>query len=130
MNKIDRVAVAAFISLVSLSQSVDAQSLNLTRCNTKDGSTYVPALLIYSNGARHVFKIGDNGLTRKVMYDAAEAKAFIAQELGLPMDQLSYTDCSAGLDSPDIILAPAPPPPPGGGESGGCGSCGSGYPVL
>lgn len=112
------VAVAAMVgSMMTFGHVAQAQSVQISRCNVLSGGSFVPALIVSTNGQRQVFGLGDNGLTRRMIFNEGLARAFVITTLGLPDVDFSYGDCAGSgggivAPPPPVVLIAAGPPDP------------------
>ncbi|WP_372837545.1 hypothetical protein [Phaeovulum sp.] len=58
---------------VLIATTLGAEAATVSRCSVLDGDTYVPTLMIEINGQQEMFRIGERGLTRSIVFDAEKA---------------------------------------------------------
>lgn len=103
---------------------VPPASVSVTRCSVLDNGAFRPALIVTEAGKRSVLRLGEAGVTQRVLFDTDAATDWARARFGNP--QLIVRNCAAPMNSdgtPATVLVPPPPPPPPptGGETGGCG---------
>lgn len=76
--------------------TIGAQATTVTRCNIASGvnGIYVPVLDVSAGGQNHRFFMGDQGLTRAVIYDPEAALQWVSNQLGLDAASLTMDLCA------------------------------------
>ena len=89
-----------------------ADTTNVSRCNYTDGGGYLPGLWITRDGATRLIKVGEEGLTRRILFDNTMAMDFARTQIGgdAGAGQISMTNsCSSASYSyaaeDDVIVA-------------------------
>jgi hypothetical protein len=83
-----------------------ANTVEVTRCNILDSGTYVPVLVIDQDGSKSVFRIGQDGLTRQIVFNSEAALAWAGAKLGVT--DITYRDCSATRDNSALLAVVVP----------------------
>ena len=80
--KITGLVTIATLSVTMAAGAAFAETTSVSRCNTTEGATQVPALWITKDGVTKLTKIGENGLTRRIMFDDQLAMDFVREQMG------------------------------------------------
>ena len=97
--KITGLVTIATLSVTMAAGAAFAETTSVSRCNTLEGATQVPALWITKDGVTKLTKIGENGLTRRIMFDDQLAMDFVRAQMGSSAgsSHVSFTNsCSSG----------------------------------
>ncbi len=89
-----------------------AQALTVTRCNVLVDGTYKPVLVVEDNGTQTVHQIGEDGLTRRVLFDADAALQWAVQKYGADAASSSYGGTCLARHRVRPTRPALPPPPP------------------
>ena len=103
-----------------------AMALTVTRCNAGSGGVFTTVLEVENDGVVTTYKVGEDGLTRSIAFDADTAIAWASAKFGGA--DANDGDCAAARGR-DFDLAPdegGNGSGSGGSGSGGSGSGGSG----
>jgi hypothetical protein len=115
-------AQAALISALVATCATGAQALTVTRCNVNVEGVFRPALKIKGETETSTVVIGQNGLTRRIIFNQDALEAWVEERFGASM---VFSDCAYTRDpSPSIAVPAAAPPPPAAAPTGSCGPCG------
>ncbi len=113
----------ALIGVLALGAGGAAQAATVGRCNLLIDGVYTPVLEVTTGTGRSIHRIGSDGLTRSILFDAGKALAWAAALYGA--DDLDYadrcSDASAGSEEAGLPLPPPPPAPADPGEDDPCG---------
>lgn len=83
MNPPSRLLTRSFlVGMLVISTTQGASALTVTRCNQLDDGVYRPVLVIEHNGETHVHSMGEDGLTRSILFNANAALAWAQQRYG------------------------------------------------
>ena len=89
-----------------------ADSTYVSRCNYTEGARYLPGLWITRDGATRLIKVGEEGLTRRILFNNTMAMDFARAQIGADAGaaQISMTNsCSSSSYSyaaeEDVIVA-------------------------
>lgn len=86
MKKVLFAAIAMIgLTLAAVSTASAGGMYEVSRTSTLENGTFVPALAVLAAGERQVFKLGENGLTRDIVFNADKALAFAARNVALPV---------------------------------------------
>lgn len=73
---------SALVGVVLVSTSLGANAYSISRCNALLDGVYRPALLVEVNGEAHVHHMGDDGLTRSIVFNADKALQWAVSRYG------------------------------------------------
>ena len=89
-----------------------ADSTYVSRCNYTEGARYLPGLWITRGGVTRLIKVGEEGLTRRILFNNTMAMDFARAQIGADAGaaQISMTNsCSSSSYSyaaeEDVIVA-------------------------
>lgn len=85
-----KIIQAAAVGVLLVATTSGAQALTVTRCNELVDGVYKPVLVVNDNGNVVVHQIGDDGLTRRVLFDADAALQWAVQKYGADAAASSY----------------------------------------
>ena len=75
----------AIVAMMTMATTAMAGGMyEVSRTSTLEAGIFVPALAVLVAGERHILKLGENGLTRSIVFDADKAKAFAEANVALP----------------------------------------------
>jgi hypothetical protein len=94
MSNFKLSAVAAFVGAMSVASPHGAEAQTIERTNIQVDGVFVPSLIVTSNGVRTIHLLGENGLTRSMLFDSAAAAAFVGGQLGVTVDENNFFDNS------------------------------------
>lgn len=117
-----------------------ASAMTVTRCNKLINGVFRTVIIVNHDGEKTVYPLGEDGLTRRIAYDARAAIAWASQKYGV--DDVFYGDCAvdkgrdfdlvadiggddADGDSGDTGDSDAGSDDTGGGDTGGGDTGGS-----
>lgn len=72
------------LALAAVSTASAGGMYEVSRTSTLENGTFVPALAVLAAGERQVFKLGENGLTRDIVFNPDKARAFATSRVALP----------------------------------------------
>jgi hypothetical protein len=81
---------AAAVGVLLIATTTGAQALTVTRCNLLIDGVYKPVLVVNDNGTQTVHEIGEDGLTRRVLFDSDAALQWAIQKYGADAASSSY----------------------------------------
>jgi hypothetical protein len=84
MKAIIFAIMATLTMLFSTSTAMAGGMYEVSRTSTLESGIFVPALAVLVAGERHILKLGENGLTRSIVFDADKARAFAVANVTLP----------------------------------------------
>lgn len=77
------MAIATFtVTIAAGSGMALAETTSVSRCNFTEGAAYKPGLWITKDGVTRLVKVGEEGLTRRIIYDDTLASDFVRAQLG------------------------------------------------
>jgi hypothetical protein len=76
--------VAFAIAMAFTAAAASAGSYDVFRSSTLENGVYVPALVVIADENRTVFKLGENGLTRDIVFNAEKSASFARENIALP----------------------------------------------
>ncbi|WP_374643937.1 hypothetical protein [Tabrizicola sp.] len=79
------------VGVLILSTAYGASALTVKRTNQLIDGAYVPVLIVRHNGEIHVHRVGEDGLTRTILFNRAKALAWARAKYGV-----DGTDLTAG----------------------------------
>lgn len=115
-----RIIQAAAVGVLLIATTTGAQALTVTRCNVLIDGTYKPVLVVEDNGTKTVHQIGEDGLTRRVLFDADAALQWAVQKYGADAASSSYGGSCFGAAPGAIDSAGAGPADDDDDEDEGC----------
>ena len=94
MTTSSRLLTRSFmVGMLIVSTSQGASALTVTRCNQLDDGVFRPVLVIELNGETHVHAIDEDGLTRSIIFNPADALAWAQARYGADATiPASYSD--------------------------------------
>lgn len=101
-----RLIRAAAVGVLLIATTSGAQALTVTRCNQLIDGVYKPVLIVENDGETMVHQIGDDGLTRRVLFDADAALQWAVQKYGADAATSSHDGTCFGA-APGATDAPA-----------------------
>jgi hypothetical protein len=102
---VSRTAVAG---MFLISTAMGAQAATVSRCNVLLDGVYRPVLLVVANGEKTVHHIGENGLTRSIVFNPDAALQWAAAAYGADVE---YGGNTCGIVASDSGTDPVPVPP-------------------
>ncbi|MFN6924024.1 MAG: hypothetical protein ACK4P8_00065 [Tabrizicola sp.] len=99
MSKSPKLLTRSFtIGVLLVSTSYGASALTVERCNQLSDGVYRPVLIVEHDGVRTVHAMGEDGLTRSILFNPAAALAWAQERYGADATvPSSYVDaCGAG----------------------------------
>ena len=119
------VVRSAVLGLVILGYAPGAGALTVTRCNILTDGVFSPAILVENDGQTQVFRVGDSGLTRRILFSETEALAWVQGVFGGSTVVPTFVDCAdSDMASPTPITTPTTEPEVFGGYGGYFGGYG------
>jgi hypothetical protein len=106
MNPPSRLLTRSFlVGMLVISTAQGASALTVTRCNQLDDGVYRPVLVIEHNGETHVHAMGEDGLTRSILFNADAALAWAQELYGADATiPATYSDnCGSPSGSADLL---------------------------
>ncbi|MDP3863014.1 MAG: hypothetical protein Q8Q63_15670 [Phaeovulum sp.] len=104
---------SALVGGILISTTLGAEAATVSRCSVLTDGSYVPALMVEVNGNIRVHGIGENGLTRSIIFDPDRAVAWARSTYGGAGAWVAGAVCDTGT-----VLADAGNDDD---EGGGCG---------
>lgn len=103
---------AAAVGVLLIATTSGAQALTVTRCNQLIDGVYKPVLVVDNDGNVTVHQIGDDGLTRRVLFDSDAALQWAVMKYGADAATASHggTCFGAAPGATDSTAAPAEEP--------------------
>ena len=83
------------VGVLILSTAYGASALTVKRTNQLIDGAYVPVLIVRHNGEIHVHRVGEDGLTRTILFNRAKALAWARAKYGV-----DGTDLTASGNGP------------------------------
>ena len=80
--KITGLVSIATLSVTLAAGAVYAESTSVSRCNSGQGAEFKPSLWITQNGVSRLVKVGEEGLTRRIVFDDQLAIAYVRAQNG------------------------------------------------
>lgn len=93
------------VGVILVSTALGANAMTVARCNVLLDGTYRPALLVEANGESTIHQIGEEGLTRGVVFDEAAALAWAAERYGASFTWNSNPACGPDAALPTVVVA-------------------------
>lgn len=73
----------ALIGVIVLAGAHSAKAITVSRCNALLDGVYRPVLVVQpTHGEKTIYHIGDEGLTRQIIFNEAAALAWVKQRFG------------------------------------------------
>jgi hypothetical protein len=92
MSTPSRLLTRAFsVGVLVVSTSYGASALTVTRCNMLSDGVYRPVLVIESGGSTTVHPMGEDGLTRSILFNPAAALAWAKERYGADASVVSQS---------------------------------------
>ncbi|MCX7287850.1 MAG: hypothetical protein NTW20_09905 [Rhodobacterales bacterium] len=70
------------VGVLIVSTSYGASALTVKRTNVMIDGAYVPVLVVKDNGKTHIHRIGDDGLTRSILFDREKSLEWARAKYG------------------------------------------------
>lgn len=86
------------VGVLIVSTSYGASALTVKRTNVLIDGTYVPVLVVRDDGETHIHQVGEDGLTRSILFDRKKALAWARARYGADAD---LDNGGNGLDDDD-----------------------------
>lgn len=102
---------AALLCLGLALTGLPAEAMTVGRCNMRDGNGFRPVLLITDNGQTTVLRPGDDGLTRRILFDPEATVAWAAAAYGIAPGAVHYSDLCHAEGHGEAIAHPHAPDP-------------------
>lgn len=86
------------VGMLIVSTSHGASALTVTRCNALSDGVYSPVLIVEHDGVRTIHAMGEDGLTRSIIFNPEAALAWAQQRYGADATiPATYNDaCGSG----------------------------------
>lgn len=84
------------VGVLVLSTAYGASALTVKRTNRLIDGTYVPVLIVRHDGQTFVHQIGEDGLTRAILFNRAKALAWAKAKYGAMATDVTQGDGSDG----------------------------------
>ncbi len=84
---------------VLIATTLGAEAATVSRCSVLDGDTYVPTLMIEINGDQELFRIGERGLTRSILFDAQKAISWARVQINGSATWVAGESCGVAFES-------------------------------
>ena len=83
MTTSSRLVTRSFlVGVLIVSTAYGASALTVKRSNVKIDGGYVPVLIVRDKGETHIHQIGDDGLTRSILFDRKRALEWARAKYG------------------------------------------------
>jgi len=107
------IGATLLAGLMMLATPATAERAVVTACNhLEDGARFLPGLRITHAGTTHYVKLGEDGLTRSIIYNRQAAIRWVRAWLHDAEIYIEYGR-NCGIDKPPPLRPlPAPPPSP------------------
>ena len=115
------MAIATFTVTVAAGSGMAlAETTSVSRCNFSEGAAYKPGLRITKDGETRLIKVGEQGLTRRIIFDDALARKYVRAQLSPEggASNVSFTNaCSSSAtysyaeDDDAVVVADVEVPP-------------------
>lgn len=79
------------VGVLVLSTAYGASALTVKRTNQLIDGAYVPVLIVKHDGETHVHRVGEDGLTRTILFNRARALAWARAKYGANGTDLTST---------------------------------------
>ncbi len=97
MNLPSRLLTRSFlVGVLIVSTAYGASALTVKRTNQLVDGTYVPVLIVRHDGQTFVHRIGDDGLTRAIMFNRKRALEWARAKYGTEAASVDGNDGSGG----------------------------------
>ena len=73
---------SALVGVMLVASTLGAEAYTVSRCNVQAGGEFVPVLMVEVNGERSVHRLGEEGLTRSILFDPQAALAWAMSKYG------------------------------------------------
>ena len=126
---ISRTVRSTLLGVIVVASPMGAEALTVGRCNMLVDGVYKPVLVVENDGQKTIHEIGEDGLTRRIVFNANAALAWAVEKYGADAATSSSSNSCHDFSDTDIIVRPDT-----GGEGGyegyggeGNDSMGGGY---
>lgn len=110
---------AAVLGVMLVASPMGAQALTVTRCNVLIDGTYRPVLVVEHDGGKTTHQIGEDGLTRRIVFNPDAALQWAEAQYGA--SGTVSTDCNASGNARERATPSLPPPDDDDDDYGGYG---------
>jgi hypothetical protein len=86
------------VGVLIVSTTYGASALTVKRSNVLIDGAYVPALIVREGGKTHIHQIGDDGLTRSILFDRKKSLEWARAKYGADAAAAADDDGLAGGD--------------------------------
>jgi hypothetical protein len=93
-----------------------ASAMTVTRCNQLIDGAFRTVIIVNHNGEKSVHPLGEDGLTRRIAYDARAAVAWASSKYG--DDDVSFGDCTVDIGRDFDLVADIGDDDSGGYDNG------------
>jgi hypothetical protein len=87
------------VGVLIISTTYGASALTVKRTNMMIDGSYVPVLVVKEDSKTYVHQIGDDGLTRSIMFDRKRALAWARAKYGADVADATAEDSGGNGDS-------------------------------
>lgn len=97
-NSASLLTRSILVGMLVVSTAQGASALTVTRCNQLDDGVYRPVLVVEHDGQTQVHMLGEDGLTRSILFNPAAALAWAQERYGADASvPATYVDaCGSG----------------------------------
>jgi hypothetical protein len=97
MNPPSRLLTRSFmVGVLILSTTYGASALTVKRTNMMIDGAYVPVLVVKDGGQTYIHQIGDDGLTRAIMFNRKKALVWARDKYGAEITDATVEDSGGG----------------------------------
>lgn len=90
---------AAFVGVLLVTSPLGAQAWTVSRCNQLSDGVYRPVLVVQHDGTTTVHHLGEDGLTRSILFDPKAALSWAEARYGA--EGVTGTACGHAPDGGD-----------------------------
>jgi hypothetical protein len=99
MTTSPRLASRTFlVGVLIVSTAYGASALTVKRSNVLIDGTYVPVLIVRDNGETYIHRVGEDGLTRTILFDRNKSLDWARAKYGADASAAADDDGLAGGD--------------------------------
>lgn len=84
---------SALVGIMLVSTTLGADAYTVSRCNALMDGVYRPVLLVEVNGERSVHRIGEDGLTRSIVFNPGKALEWAGAKYGAASSWSTAATC-------------------------------------
>lgn len=84
------------VGVLIVSTTYGASALTVKRTNMMIDGAYVPVLVVRDDGQTYIHQIGDDGLTRSIMFNRKKALAWAREKYGAEVTDATVEDSGGG----------------------------------